>query len=194
MQPSQEHKDHHSHDKHAGHSVSMFRDRFWLSLLLTIPVLLYSQRIQDWLNITAPGFSGSELVPVILSSVIFFYGGLVFIKSAIGEIKARRPGMMTLIAMAISVAFVYSLAVQFGLPGETFFWELATLVTIMLLGHWLEMASIKKAQSALDAIAQLIPDKAEKLVNGKPQPVLVSQLQVGDLVLIRPGAAVGRAS
>jgi len=190
MQPSQEHKDHHSHDKHAGHSVSMFRDRFWLSLLLTIPVLLYSQRIQDWLNITAPGFSGSELVPVILSSVIFFYGGLVFIKSAIGEIKARRPGMMTLIAMAISVAFVYSLAVQFGLPGETFFWELATLVTIMLLGHWLEMASIKKAQSALDAIAQLIPDKAEKLVKGKPQLVLVSQLKVGDLVLIRPGAAV----
>ena len=190
MQPSQEHKDHHSHDKHAGHSVSMFRDRFWLSLLLTIPVLLYSQRIQDWLNITAPGFSGSELVPVILSSVIFFYGGLVFIKSAIGEIKARRPGMMTLIAMAISVAFVYSLAVQFGLPGETFFWELATLVTIMLLGHWLEMASIKKAQSALDAIAQLIPDKAEKLVKGKPRSVLVSQLKVGDLVLIRPGAAI----
>ena len=190
MQPSQEHKDHHSHDKHAGHSVSMFRDRFWLSLLLTIPVLLYSQRIQDWLNITVPGFSGSELVPVILSSVIFFYGGSVFIKSAIGEIKVRRPGMMTLIAMAISVAFVYSLAVQFGLPGETFFWELATLVTIMLLGHWLEMASIKKAQSALDAIAQLIPDKAEKLVKGKPRSVLVSQLKVGDLVLIRPGAAI----
>jgi len=190
MQPSQEHKNHHSHDKHAGHSVSMFRDRFWLSLLLTIPVLLYSQRIQDWLNITPPSFPGSELVPVILSSVIFFYGGLVFIKSAISEIKAHRPGMMTLIAMAIGVAFIYSLAVQFGLSGETFFWELATLVTIMLLGHWLEMASIKKAQSALDAIAQLIPDKAEKLVNGKPQPVLVSQLEVGDLVLIRPGGAI----
>ena len=184
---------HHSskeHDKHTGHSVAMFRDRFWLSLLLTIPVLLYSQRIQDWLNITAPSFPGSELVPAILSSVIFFYGGLVFIKSAIGEIKARRPGMMTLIAMAISVAFIYSLAVQLGLPGETFFWELATLVTIMLLGHWLEMASIKKAQSALDAIAQLIPDKAEKLVKGKPRSVLVSQLKVGDLVLIRPGAAI----
>lgn len=181
---------HQEHDKHAGHSVAMFRDRFWLSLLLTIPVLLYSQRISDWLNITAPVFPGSELVPAILSSVIFFYGGLVFIKSAIGELKARRPGMMTLIAMAISVAFVYSLAVQFGLPGEAFFWELATLVTIMLLGHWLEMASIKKAQSALDAIAQLIPDRAEKLVNGKPQSVLVSQLAVGDLVLIRPGAAI----
>ncbi|MBI2592378.1 heavy metal translocating P-type ATPase [Candidatus Saccharibacteria bacterium] len=177
-------------DRHTGHSVAMFRDRFWLSLLLTIAVLLYSERIQDWLNITVPSFPGSELVPAILSSVIFFYGGTVFIKSAIGEIKARRLGMMTLIAMAISVAFIYSLAVQFGLPGETFFWELATLVTIMLLGHWLEMASIKKAQSALDAIAQLIPDKAEKLVNGKPQPVLVSQLEVGDLVLIRPGAAI----
>ncbi|HCM52050.1 TPA: heavy metal translocating P-type ATPase, partial [Candidatus Saccharibacteria bacterium] len=116
--------------------------------------------------------------------------GLVFIKSAFGELKARRPGMMTLISLAISTAFIYSVAVQFGLSGEAFFWELATLITIMLLGHWLEMASIKKAQSALDAIAKLLPDKAEKLVNGQPQAILVSELKVGDLVLVRPGAAM----
>lgn len=181
---------HAEHDRHAGHSVAMFRDRFWLSLILTIPVLIYSTSIQQWLNFTPPSFSGSRYIPFILSAIIFFYGGTVFIKSAIGELRARRPGMMTLISLAISTAFIYSLVVQFGLSGQAFFWELATLVTIMLLGHWLEMASIKKAQSALDAIAKLLPDKAEKLVNGKPQPVLVSELKVGDLVLVRPGAAV----
>lgn len=178
------------HDKHAGHSVAMFRDRFWLSLILTIPVLVYSESIQQWLNFSPPSFSGSSYIPFILSTVIFFYGGLVFLKSAVGELKVRRPGMMTLISLAITTAFVYSVAVQFGLSGEAFFWELATLVTIMLLGHWLEMSSIKKAQSALDAIVQLLPDKAEKLVAGKPQSVLVSDLKIGDLVLVRPGAAV----
>ncbi|OGL34402.1 copper-translocating P-type ATPase [Candidatus Saccharibacteria bacterium RIFCSPHIGHO2_12_FULL_47_17] len=168
----------------------MFRDRFWLSLVLTIPVLAYSETIQQWLNFSPPVFSGSRYIPFVLSTVIFLYGGLVFIKSAFGELKARRPGMMTLISLAISTAFIYSVAVQFGLSGEAFFWELATLITIMLLGHWLEMASIKKAQSALDAIAKLLPDKAEKLVNGQPQAILVSELKVGDLVLVRPGAAM----
>lgn len=178
------------HDKHAGHTVEMFRSRFWLSFVLTLPVLLYSASIQNWLNFAPPSFSGSEYIPFIFSTIIFFYGGLVFLKSARGELKVRRPGMMTLISLAITTAFVYSLAVQFGLGGEAFFWELSTLITVMLLGHWLEMASIKKAQSALDAIAKLLPDKAEKLVNGKPQTVLVSELKVGDLVLVRPGAAV----
>jgi len=129
-------------------------------------------------------------VPFVLSSFVFFYGGLVFIKGAIGELKDKRPGMMTLISMAISVAFGYSVAVQFGLGGEAFFWELATLVTIMLLGHWLEMASVKKAESALEAIKQLLPDKAEKLVNGKPKKVLVSELRVNDRILVRPGASI----
>lgn len=182
--------DHAEHDKHAGHSVAMFRDKFWLSLILTIPVLVYSMHIQDWLNFTPPAFPGSEYVPFVLSTVIFFYGGLVFLKSAWGELKAKQPGMMTLISLAISVAFFYSTAVQFGLSGEPFFWELATLVTIMLLGHWLEMASVMKAESALDAIKQLLPDKAEKLVNGSPQEVLVSELKVGDLILIRPGTGI----
>ena len=178
------------HDKHAGHSIAMFRNRFWVSLLLTIPVLLYSESVQDWLNITPPSFTGSDYIPLIFSTIIFFYGGLVFLKGAIRELRVLRPGMMTLIAMAITVAYGYSVATEFVISGEGFFWELSTLITVMLLGHWLEMASIKKAQSALDAIAQLLPDQAEKLVNGKPQLVLVSELKLGDLVLIRPGAAI----
>ncbi|HLG90764.1 MAG TPA: heavy metal translocating P-type ATPase [Candidatus Saccharimonadales bacterium] len=181
---------HQEHDKHAGHSVAMFRDKFWVSLLLTFPVLLYSSSIQSWLNITAPSFAGSKYIPLIFSTIIFFYGGLVFIQGSWREIRAKLPGMMTLIAMAISVAYIYSVATEFLISGEGFFWELSTLITIMLLGHWLEMASIRKAESALDAIAKLLPDKAEKLVKGKPQTVLVSELKVGDLVLIRPGAAI----
>ena len=186
----QHHPDHQEHDKHAGHSVAMFKDKFWLSLLLTLPVLVYSDMIQHWFNFTPPAFPGSEYVPFALSSIIFFYGGLVFIKGALRELKAKLPGMMTLISLAIITAYVYSVATQFFIKGDGFFWELATLVTIMLLGHWLEMASVSKAESALDAISELLPDKAEKLVNGKSKQVLVSELKVGDLVLIRPGASI----
>lgn len=186
----QHHGEQHDHDKHAGHSVAMFKDKFWLSLLLTVPVLIYSKMIQHWLGFTPPSFLGSELVPFILGTVIFFYGGMVFIKSALGELKAKMPGMMTLISLAIITAYLYSVATQFFISGETFFWELATLVTIMLLGHWLEMASVAKAENALDAISKLLPDKAEKLVKGKPKQVLVSELKVGDLVLIRPGSSI----
>ena len=182
--------EHQDHDKHAGHSVAMFKDKFWLSLLLTIPVLVYSEMIQHWLNFTPPSFSGSEYIPFVFSSVIFFYGGLVFIRGAWGELKARLPGMMTLISLAIITAYVYSVATQFFIEGDGFFWELATLTTIMLLGHWIEMASVAKAENALDAISKLLPDKAEKLVNGKPKQVLVSELKVGDLVLIRPGSSI----
>ncbi len=185
-----QHSEHQEHDKHAGHSVAMFKDKFWLSLILTIPVLAYSEMIQNWLDFTPPGFPGSEYVPFVLSTIIFFYGGLVFIKGAFGELKAKLPGMMTLISLAIITAYVYSFATQFFIKGEGFFWELATLVTIMLLGHWLEMASVAKAENALDAISKLLPDKAEKLVNGKPTMVLVSELSVGDLVLVRPGTRI----
>lgn len=184
------HNDHEGHDTHAGHSVAMFRDKFWTSLILTVPVLAYSMHIQEWLHFTPPSFPGSSLIPFALSTVIFFYGGLVFLRSALNELKARRPGMMTLISMAITVAYSYSVAVQFGLAGEAFFWELATLVTIMLLGHWLEMSSIHKAEGALDAIKQLLPDKAERLVHGEPEEVLVSALHVGDVILVRPGANI----
>ncbi|MDQ2973235.1 MAG: HAD-IC family P-type ATPase, partial [bacterium] len=185
-----QHSEHKEHDKHAGHSEAMFKDKFWLSLFLTIPVLLYSEMLQHWLNFAPPAFTGSDYVPFVLSTVIFIYGGLVFIKGAISELKAKLPGMMTLISLAIITAYAYSVATQFFIDGEGFFWELATLVTIMLLGHWLEMASVAKAENALDAISKLLPDKAEKLVKGKPQRVLVSELKVGDLVLIRPGASI----
>ena len=155
-----QHSEHQEHDKHAGHSVKMFKDKFWLSFILTIPVLAYSEMIQQWLNFTPPAFPGSQYVPFVLSTVIFFYGGTVFIKGAWSELKAKLPGMMTLISLAIITAYVYSVATQFWLSGEGFFWELATLVTIMLLGHWLEMASIARAENALDAISKLLPDKA----------------------------------
>lgn len=193
MHHNHEHQDHHEHqehDKHAGHSVAMFRDKFWLSLLLTVPVLLYSEMIQHWFRFTPPSFPGSEYVPFVFSTIIFFYGGMVFLKSALGELKARRPGMMTLISLAITTAYLYSVATQFFISGEGFFWELATLVTIMLLGHWLEMSSVHKASNALDAIRELLPDKAERLVKGKPQPVPVSELVVGDLLLVRPGGSI----
>lgn len=184
------HHEHQQHDKHEGHSVAMFKDRFWLSLILTIPVLAYSEMIQHWLGFAPPSFPGSQYVPFVLSTIIFFYGGMVFIKSAWGELKAKLPGMMTLISLAIITAYAYSVATLFFIEGDGFFWELATLVTIMLLGHWLEMASVARAENALDAISKLLPDKAEKLVNGKPKQVLVSELKIGDLVLIRPGASI----
>ncbi len=184
------HSEEQDYDKHAGHSVAMFRSKFWVCLVLTVPVLLYSDNVARWLHVSPPSFPGSMYVPFVLSSVIFFYGGWVFIKGAIGELKSRLPGMMTLISLAIITSYIYSLATVFGLPGEGFFWELATLVTIMLLGHWLEMASVARAESAIDAIAKLLPDKAEKLVNGKPQAVMVSELKIGDLVLVRPGTNI----
>src|SRR5690606_15376637 len=126
-----------AHDKHAGHSVAMFRDRFWITLLLTIPTLVWEPMIQEWFGYTAPGFPGSELLPPVFGAIVFFYGGWVFIQGALSELRARLPGMMTLISLAIAVAFFYSVAVTLGLPGHPLWWELATLVTIMLLGHWI---------------------------------------------------------
>lgn len=168
----------------------MFKSKFWLSLLLTIPVLAYSEMIQHWLNFTPPSFVGSEYVPFVLSTVVFFYGGLVFIKGAWIELTAKLPGMMTLVSLAVITAYVYSVATQFFIEGDGFFWELATLVTIMLLGHWLEMASVAKAENALDALSRLLPDTAEKIVNGKPVKALVSELLVDDIVLSRPGSRI----
>ena len=179
-----------NHDKHAGHSVKMFKDKFWISLLLTIPVVLYAEMIQQWFGFASPAFVGSQYIPFIFSTIIFFYGGLVFIKGAVSEIKNKLPAMMTLISVAILTAYTYSIATQFFIEGDGFFWELATLVTIMLLGHWIEMASIAKAENALDAIKQLLPDKADKIVNGKPQQVLVSALQLHDIILVRPGSRI----
>ncbi len=180
-----------NHDKHAGHSPNMFKAKFWLSFALTIPVLLYSHTVMNWLNFQMPTFAGSEWIPAILGTVIFFYGGMVFLRGAKAEIASRMPGMMTLISMAITVAFTYSLVVSLTLvDGMDFWWELATLVTIMLLGHWLEMASVSNAQGALKELAKLLPDEAEKVTSNGTQSVAVSELRVGDKVLVRPGSSV----
>ena len=182
--------DHSAHDKHAGHSPNMFKRKFWLSLLLTIPTLLFSHAVQSWLGFNIV-FPGSEWLPALFGSVIFFYGGYVFLKGSVAELAARQPGMMTLISMAISVAFVYSLAVTLGVVrGMDFWWELATLVTIMLLGHWLEMASVSSAQGALKELARLLPDEAELIKGEGTRRVPVNELRPGDQILIRPGGNV----
>ena len=184
------HDNHQGHDKHAGHNPSMFKQKFWLSLLLTIPTLVFSHTVQSWFGIHW-AFPGSEYIPAIFGFIIFFYGGLVFLKSAKAELADKQPGMMTLISMAITVAFGYSLAVTFGLvEGMDFWWELATLVTIMLLGHWLEMASVMSAQGALNELAKLLPDEAELITNDGSKKIVVSDLKLGDVVLVRPGAQV----
>lgn len=180
----------HGHDKHAGHSPNMFKQKFWLSLLLTIPTLLFSHTVQGWFGFELM-FPGSEYIPALFGAIIFFYGGLVFLRGANAEFAAKQPGMMTLISMAITVAFVYSALVTLKLvSGMDFWWELATLVTIMLLGHWLEMASVESAQGALNELAKLLPDEAELLEHGKSRMVAVNELKPGDLVLVRPGAGV----
>ncbi|SEA44988.1 heavy metal translocating P-type ATPase [Pelagibacterium halotolerans] len=179
------------HDKHAGHSVSMFRDKFWLSLALTIPTVIWEPMIQDWFGYTAPPFPGSAFIPAFFGTVVFTYGGRVFLNSAIGELKAQLPGMMTLISLAISVAFVYSFAVLLGFDGHPLWWELATLVTIMLLGHWIEMRSISQAQGALNELAKLLPDLAVRVIEGdRTEEVPVSGLRTDDVVLVRPGASI----
>ena len=179
-----------SHDRHAGHSVAMFRDRFWLSFAFTIPVLFWSADIQHWLGYVAPSFPGSKLIPAIFGTLVFLYGGLVFIRAARGELADRRPGMMTLISLAIIVAFGTSLAATFGLFEIDVWWELASLITIMVLGHWLEMRAISQARGALNALAALLPDTAERVIGSETQSVPLSELSVGDIVIVRPGTRV----
>jgi Cu2+-exporting ATPase len=181
---------HVSHDRHAGHSVAMFRDKFWLSFALTIPVVFWSTDVQHWLGYTAPSFPGSQFIPAILGTVVFVYGGLVFIRGAWRELADRKPGMMTLISLAIIVAFGTSLAATFGLFEIEVWWELASLITIMVLGHWLEMKAISQARGALNALAALLPDTAERLIGTETQTVPIAELRVGDIVLVRPGARV----
>src|SRR6202521_694039 len=179
-----------AHDRHEGHSVAMFRDKFWRSLALTIPGLIWSGDPQHWLGYAAPIFPGSGLIPPVLGTIVFAYGGLVFLRGARGELAGRQPGMMTLISLAIIVAFVTSWAGTLGLFQVEIWWELATLITIMLLGHWLEMRSIAQARGALSALAELLPDTAERASGLDTETVPLSALAVGDVVLVRPGARV----
>jgi len=179
------------HDKHAGHTPGMFRDRFWLSLLLTLPILYFDAHFQDWFGYQAVQFPGVTWVQPLLSAVLYVYGGGVFVQGALREIRARQLGMMTLIGLAISVAFIYSLAVSAGLlRGMPLYWELATLTVIMLLGHWIEMTSIQGASRALEHLAALVPAEAHRMVGERVEDVPVDALGVGDRVLIRPGEQV----
>lgn len=175
--------------EHAGHE-EMFRKKFWRSLILSVPVLFFSETVQNWLNYSAPSFPLSDWIVPIFSIIIFYIGGLPFFRMARGELKKKQPGMMTLISMALSVAFIYSLGSTFFDLGQTFYWELVTLIDVMLLGHWIEMRSIRQASGALQELSELLPDTAERIKeNGEIETVKVSALENGDVVLIRPGAS-----
>jgi Cu2+-exporting ATPase len=182
--------DHQAHVDHTGHE-QMFRRRFWISLLLSIPVLVFSPALQDFLGYTAPQFPGSQWITPLFSAIVFVYGGIPFLRMAIPELRNRQPGMMTLISMAILVAFGYSLATLLIRVGTSFFWELVTLIDVMLLGHWIEMRSVRQASGALDELAKLMPDTAERIRDdGELEEVPASELEQGDLLLVRPGASV----
>jgi Cu2+-exporting ATPase len=172
---------------HAGHSVAMFRDKFWISLLLTIPTLFWGHMLQRAFGFTAPHVPGATYIPAVFGTAVFLYGGLPFLQGAARELRGRLPGMMTLIALAISVAFVFSAVVMLGYPGMPLWEELATLVTIMLLGHWIEMRSISQAQGALKELAKLLPSTATRVVGDRTEEVPIAELREGDVVLIRPG-------
>lgn len=182
----------HSHSEHEGHTIEGFRKRFWISIAFTIPILILSPMIQHFLGLKeALRFNGDVFVLFALSSFVFFYGGFPFLKGLTDELKKKLPGMMTLIALAISVAYFYSSAVVFGVKGEVFFWELATLIDIMLLGHWIEMKSVMGASKALEELAKLMPDEAHKIDDdGKVVDVPVSELKHKDRLLIKPGEKI----
>jgi Cu2+-exporting ATPase len=183
------HGAHAGHDKHAGHSVAMFRDRFWISLALTIPTLVWGHMIWNALGYGTM-LPGSEWIPPLFGTAVFLYGGTPFLRGAVQELRDRLPGMMTLIALAIGVAFTFSAMVTLGYPGMPLWEELATLVVIMLLGHWIEMRSISQAQGALKELAKLLPATATRVVGERAEEVPIEQLHEGDLVLVRPGARV----
>lgn len=181
---------HGAHADHSGHEM-MFRNRFWVSLILTIPVLLFSPMIQEWFGFSMPEFTGSKLIGPGFAIVIFLYGGIPFLQMAVPEVQSRKPGMMTLISLAITTAFVYSLFALFAVPASGFFWEMATLIDIMLLGHWMEMRSVRQASGALNELAKLMPDTADRIrEDGSTEEIAVSDLSKGDLLLVRPGASV----
>jgi len=184
--------DHGGHGSHGGHGdhAAMFRDKFWISLLLAIPVVVYSEMVQHLLGYHAPAFPGSSLIPPVLGTAIFVYGGAPFLSGALAEARSRRPGMMLLIGMAITVAFVASMATTLGWFTVEVWWELALLIVIMLLGHWQEMRAIGQASGALAALAELLPDEAELVTDAGVQTVPIGDLAVGDVVLVRPGGRV----
>jgi P-type Cu2+ transporter len=187
--PDKRVEDHSMHDKHAGHHTEDFLKRFWVCLLLTVPVLLLSHMIQDWFGFSI-SFPGDKYVLLGLGTIIYFYGGMPFLKGLVTEIKHNAIGMMTLVALAITVAFVYSVAVVFGLQGMDFFWELATLIDIMLLGHWIEMRSAMAASNALQSLVALLPSDVHVERNGVVTDISIQELQKGDIAIIKPGEKI----
>jgi Cu2+-exporting ATPase len=184
---------HGDHADHAGHGdhAALFRRKFWLTLALTVPVVAYSDMIQMWFGYTAPQFPGARWLAPVLGTFIFLYGGWPFLTGGVDEVRRRRPGMMLLIAMAITVAYVASLATTFGLlTGLDFWWELAALIAIMLLGHWLEMKAVGQASDALSRLGELLPDHAERVTGDGVETVAIADLATGDVVLVRSGARV----
>jgi ATPase, P-type (transporting), HAD superfamily, subfamily IC/heavy metal translocating P-type ATPase len=181
-----------SYSRHAGHDVADFRRRFWISLIVTIPILILSPAIQEFAGVgQALRFPGDQYVLFLLASFVYFYGGYPFLKGIVNELRARLPGMMTLIAVAITTAYLYSTAITFGLSGGVLFWELSTLIDIMLLGHWIEMRSVMGASQALEELAKLMPADAHKLLpDGSVHDVPLDSLVVGDRVLVKPGEKV----
>ncbi len=176
--------------EHAGHE-QLFRRKFWISLILSIPVLIFSKTIQGWLGYSIPDFPLSDWIVPVFSLVVFYIGGLPFFRMAKGEIKEKQPGMMTLISMALAVAFIYSIASTIFSLSSTFYWELVTLIDVMLLGHWIEMRSVRQASGALQELSKLLPDKANRITEDDEVEVIgISALNQGDLILIRPGESV----
>ncbi|MCL5733724.1 MAG: heavy metal translocating P-type ATPase [Patescibacteria group bacterium] len=177
-------------DKHAGHNTEMFLKKFWISLILSIPIVIYSSLPQAFFSWRAPAFPGEKYLYLLLGSIVFFYGGWVFLAGAWRELKAKLPGMMTLIALAIITAYIYSAVVILGgWPGDLL-WELATLITIMLLGHWIEMKSVSDAQGALKTLSKLLPDMAEIITGSETKKVALAELKIGNIVLARPGGKI----
>ena len=185
------HAGHTGHDEHEGHSPEMFRNRLWFSLVLTVPILYFSESFQSWFGYEAIAFPGALWLVPLLATAVFFYGGMPFLKGARHELADGAPAMMTLISLAITVAYVFSLAVTFGFPGAPFFWELATLIDVMLLGHWIEMGSVQNASKALDELTKLMPTVAHRYTDdGGTEDVSVDRLREGDRILIRPGEQI----
>ncbi len=181
--------EHSGHDKHAGHDPEMFRRLFWWNLLLAIPVLVFSKQIQDWFDYTID-VPGASFIAPLLGTVIYLWGGRPFLAGAVAEVRSRRPGMMLLIALAITVAYGSSVANSVGWGDLDFWWELAALIVVMLLGHWQEMKAIGQARGALAALAELLPDTAERITDDGTVEVAVAELGPGDVVLVRPGGRV----
>jgi len=176
---------HGGHDKHAGHDPEVFRQLFWWNLVLAVPVLVFSKQIQDWFDYSIDGAWSAWIAPVV-GTVIFLWGGKPFLAGGVAEVRNRQPGMMLLISLAITVAYGSSLASSFGWGDLDFWWELAALIVVMLLGHWQEMKAIGQAQGALAALAELLPDTAERVSGNSVQEVAIADLAVDDVVLVRP--------